>query len=449
MLSQRRLVSHIIRIFTSSKTKIMGIFQVHPHFGYLNSDVKLVNNGVDALRVKDSVLGQEYDIPAKSSICIRLSAGEHRFVSKAEEGIVETVVVEDAIKLGGSKQKNTYIFDETPWAVMVMLDRTYFFNRETNERYIEHGLVPEEVIFLNQNYLLFVSKDDHSLFSLDSLSIEKTIVGSSFLFSTEECAAFSVEKGVILYSLTKSYDIPFNLIECDDFAIDRINKRLYYSKKKEPLKIYSKLLSLPFNSGTSLTINQKFRCFVGEHSAILGFSTRKLNIMDLRTKSIFCLYDQEIPITSINNKTIWDNQLLNSINNPEIVSGVTSNNEIQVYERGERWYYILKSTTTIKDNRLSESTVFSLHITSDNKTYLKTNNKLSIIHGSLIDCIYSDDEKGVWLSNNEMNEFTGKPIASTQADVKKQPGFGSSAPKILRTQSSSIRPMRRSPSSYT
>ena len=133
----------------------MGIFQVHPHFGYLNSDVKLVNNGVDALRVKDSVLGQEYDIPAKSSICIRLSAGEHRFVSKAEEGIVETVVVEDAIKLGGSKQKNTYIFDETPWAVMVMLDRTYFFNRETNERYIEHGLVPEEVIFLNQNYLLF------------------------------------------------------------------------------------------------------------------------------------------------------------------------------------------------------------------------------------------------------------------------------------------------------
>lgn len=103
----------------------MAIFQIHPHFGYLNSDVRMINSSDSSITVKDSYDGKEFEIPSLSSISARFSAGEHTLSVVGTDDESETIVIEDAVKFGGSKEKRSYIFEGTPWVIMVMLDRTY------------------------------------------------------------------------------------------------------------------------------------------------------------------------------------------------------------------------------------------------------------------------------------------------------------------------------------
>lgn len=388
----------------------MGIFQVHPHFGYLNSDVKLVNNGVDDLRVKDSVLGQEYDIPAKSSICIRLSAGEHRFVSKAEEGIVETVVVEDAIKLGGSKEKKTYIFEGTPWALMIMLDRTYFINRETKEQYVEYGVVPEEVVYLNSHYLLFQTEKDNSFFSLDSLSIERTFGDSVFVFNNDIYAVLSVNGGLFLCMWSNKTELHYDYIECDDFAIDEIEQYLYYHQLEHPYALYKKDLKVT-NWLTYFIIQRDFRCFVGNHSVVLG-SPQRLYIMDTRNNKATLLYNEVTPVTTINEKIIWENELNSSIEESNVKSGFTSSVTLKVYEQGNRWYYIFQIRSILKNVSIAEFFKYGLCLPCEKKRFLNSDVAPVVVRGLNFDCVYIPNEKGIWISTDSSGEYEGKIIES-------------------------------------
>ena len=390
----------------------MAAFQVHPHFGYLNSDVRLTNGSETPLNVTDSNEGVEYEIPAMASISVRLKAGEHRFVIPGNTDFSETVVVEDAIKLGGSREKKSYIFEGTPWALMVMLDRTYFFNRDTNEQYLEHSLAPKDILFLTQNYLLFVSDKDNSVFSLDNLTVEMTIGESIFLYANNYYALFSTPEGLVLYSLEACVETRETLLRCNDYAIDKTNQVLYYHYE-EKREVVIKQLGDPDAKESLYKLPDYFRCFIGDYSVVLGNSPQALNVMDLRSKKITKLYDDISPVIKVNGKVIWENQASATIDEKEVKDSFTSSSELTVYERQEFWLYVVKTKHTLKNRGIVYNKIkYTLCSTKEDSFFLQSEQPLSITEGASFDCIKGNSGKGVLVFKTGRREFEGDPIAS-------------------------------------
>lgn len=390
----------------------MALFQVHPHWGYLNSDIRLINGRDEQLVLKDTTDGRDYIIPASSSIAVRLPAGEHRFTAVGQESNVETVVIEDAIKLGGSKEKKTYVFEGTPWALMVMLDRTYFFNRETKEQYLEHGLAPKNIHFLTSNYLLFVSDKDNSIFSLDNLSVEKTIGESSFLYSNEHYAIFSSQDGLILYSMVDGVETRLTSLGCNDFAIDDTKQILFYHLE-DKREVQIKHLSDPNAKEILYKLSDPFRCFIGKHSVIFGNSPQSLSVIDLHSKEATKLYDDIVPVTTINSKVVWGNTSSTSMEDKEVKNAFTSYAELTIYERPERWFYVVKTNHVLKNRGLLSNKVkYTLHSTNEEGSYLQSDQPMTITEGKSFDCVKDNCDKGFLIFNKKHQVFEGEPIVS-------------------------------------
>lgn len=390
----------------------MTAFQVHPHFGYLNSDFRLINGGDSTLLVKDSFEDKEYEIPASTNISVRLMAGEHKFTIVGEGRVSETIVVEDAIKLGGSQEKKTYIFEDTPWALMVMLDRTYFYNRDTKEQYLEHGLTPKSILFLTSNYLLFVSEKDNSIFSLDKLAIEKTIGDSSFLFSNEHYAVFSSPDGLILFSMDDGIDMRVSTIRCNDYAIDDAKQILFYhfEDKKE---VQIKQLDDPNATETRFNLSEPFRCFIGKHSVVFGNSPQSLSVLNLHIKETTKLYKDIVPITSINGKVVWENHASSSIGDKDVKNTFTSYAELTIYERTERWLCVVKTKHVLINNGMVSNIVkYTLHSTNEECSFLQSDRPFTITEGKSFDCVKDADDNGILIFNKKHQVFEGEPILS-------------------------------------
>ena len=402
----------------------MATFQVHPHFGYLNSDVRLINNSNSPLLVKDVVMNKDYQIPAASNITVRLTAGEHQFVVVDNELVSETVVVEDAIKLGGSKEKKTYVYEETPWAVMVMLDRTYFFNRETKEQYVEHGLAPKSIRFLTSDYLLFNSDNDYSIFSLKSLSVAKTIGDAAFLYSNSQIAVFSIPNNLILYSLDEEIEEKVVKIDCNDYAIDETRQILFYHQNDQK-EVRIKQLNAPGSNDALYRLSESFRCFIGNHSVVFGTTPQYLSVLDLNTKESAPLYNAIVPVMSVNGKEIWYNEAAHSILNSDVSDSFTSYVDLTVYEREKRWLSIIKTRSELKNRRIIiDKYKYALSLTNEENTFLELDRPISLTVGKSFDCVMTDTEKGILLFANEFREFEGDPIVSPSGYIliaKKDP----------------------------
>lgn len=391
----------------------MALFQVHPHFGYLNSDVLLINGSDAPLLVKDSNDGKNYTIPASSKHRTWLNAGEHKFIVVGDESVSETVVVEDAIKLGGSKDKKVYIFEGTPWVLWVMLDRTYFYNRNTNEEYIEHCLTPNNIKFLTPNYLLFITDKDNSLFSLDNLSVEKTIGDSTFLFSNEHYAVFTSPGGLSLYSFENKEEKLVS-IKCNGYAIDKTNQILYYHIKGEKQILIKQLCDLTITD-SSYKLPETFRCFIGEQSVIIGNNPQTLYILNPNSKKSAKLYDDFMPITMVNDQEIWKNSAADLIKEKETLNSFTSYVELTVYERGNRWFFIQKVTHLLKncgaEKKIEKQTMW---VTGENNAIIDSAQQLlTVTRGKSFDCVQTSlTEKGVLVFDDVIEEYEGKPIVS-------------------------------------
>ena len=396
----------------------MSSLQVHPHFGYLNSDVCLINKSESSITVKDVIEGGSYEIPAFSNILTRLTAGEHRFIVNDDESCFETVVVEDAIKYGGSKEKKTYVFEGTSWSLMVMLDRTYFFNRETSEQYVEHGLVPQNVFFLTSDYLLFASEGDHSIFSLNSLSVEETLGETRYLYSNNRVAVFSSNSDIILYSLNLEDKDRISLIECDDYIVDTSAQVLFYHKRGLD-QIVSRALGSSFPQELEIEIPTGFRKLIGRRSVVYGASPQSLGVMNLYTRESVLLYEGIIPVNRINDKEVWTNgalQLIRESNSDEDV--FTSYAELSVFERGKRWFFVEHVHHILKNRGVkSESSTYSLHLSDKKETYLESSDDITVILGSAFDCVKNNNNDGLLVFPDSITKYEGLPIASPTNEI--------------------------------
>lgn len=209
---------------------------LHPYKGYLNTLFHLYATGSNAVEYRvlrmsnneeDEILNGiilpngpfSLQIPLPGSYNVRFS-----------DGTSIPVTVEDGYKFGGSKLKRAFIFDNCPWLFVVMYDRTYFYNRDTQIAYVE-AISPDEITVINRDYVILKNKN-YSEQSVYSLKEQKPILNISDIIYFNDCAIVWKEidekktTSIIIYSFDTREKIHQTV---DLFDIDKTNERLLYS----------------------------------------------------------------------------------------------------------------------------------------------------------------------------------------------------------------------------
>lgn len=139
-------------------------FIISTHVAYLNTPVHIRSNVDYEIVVNCNSLGPITLLPKESKqLDIYYNPGEIVF---EYDGYIEKLIVEDAYKFGGSKVKQTYISEKSLWCIIEMNDRTYFYNLNTKDEYVEYNFVPERISFTCKDCILASSGSQHTLFSL-------------------------------------------------------------------------------------------------------------------------------------------------------------------------------------------------------------------------------------------------------------------------------------------
>ena len=240
----------------------MQLFSINTHHGYLNTDITI--EWLYGSPENDSyIIRYEYcDIPKTDNIgsvipkggnILFLSthkketfkakcAGHCKFIAVADDYVQEEVVyIEDAIKLGGSRVKDAFIFDETPWTFVTTTDRLYIINRETGEERVEHGISPEiinKILYYGHfgkpcNYFLFQTKRDYAIFNVMTGKIVFRFV--KHIYSNNHLVIYKDVDSVHVYDYISGKEI---VNFCGQYSFGR---RFYYVKdnKLYGLSLYS------------------------------------------------------------------------------------------------------------------------------------------------------------------------------------------------------------------
>ena len=200
---------------------------IHPHKGYLNTKFQLLTTDSTALSYEIRKQGSnsierngtlQPSVPV--NICLS-SPGKYNAVF--EDGSRSDFIVEDGFKFGGSSHKKSFVFDECPWIFIVMRDRTYFYNRDTGEEYVEY-ISPDEIIEISSDYVL-MRNDGQEEVTLYSLTGQRpTICISNVLFHNQFYLVWrnninAHKQELIIFSLLGKEEKmrkPFDLISVSD-----------------------------------------------------------------------------------------------------------------------------------------------------------------------------------------------------------------------------------------
>lgn len=213
----------------------MKVF-IHPHKGYLNTQFKIRNAEKDNICYKvydgkNNCVSEGFVAPNEPHGVIMPSAGEFKITinDKADYNIF----VEDAFKYGGNTLKKAFVFDNTPWLFVVMHDRTYFYNRDTEESYVE-PISPDGIEEISDKFVVLRTKkqDEITIYSLEQQKPILWINNLLFHNSRYVCWTESDEekKEIIVFSLEKLSIM--QRVSYEDFTINTKLERLFIKNDK-------------------------------------------------------------------------------------------------------------------------------------------------------------------------------------------------------------------------
>ena len=179
----------------------MAKFTVNTHHAYLNNDI--VINAEGLITIEDAVSGQTFEF--ENELRTHLSAGHHILMSAEHK---EYIFIENAIKLGGGKYKKAFVFDDSAWVFMVMKDRTYIMNTETEEEKIEYNITPDDICSLgayqggDNTYFLIRNSLDYSIYDISSGKL--VITFSNHVYSNAYYVVYKAKEKVIIYDYRRN-----------------------------------------------------------------------------------------------------------------------------------------------------------------------------------------------------------------------------------------------------
>lgn len=264
---------------------------IHPYKGYLNTEFQiysheqtpveyvvypLENGSVAANEIKKDVVEPNKPHSFKLS-----SPGS--FVVKFNNGTSNEITVEDAYKFGGNKHKKSFIFDKCPWAFVVMHDRTYFYNRETKESFVE-AISPDEILEISKDFVLLKNEgqSDFTLFSLQEQA--PVLCVDNVIFSNDDLFIWKEEGENDKLSMMKAYSLNEDKILLEEpftrYLLDATNACIYLANNNDIRKLL--LTETPSLSAPS-SFKGQFVTFAQSHYAICR-EFAKIKVWDIETR---------------------------------------------------------------------------------------------------------------------------------------------------------------------
>ena len=179
---------------------------IHPYKGYLNTRFNLFITGSEQISFNITRISDNKRLEIESSVVspdepfdfIISEAGD--FLVECSDGTTIPITVEDGYKFGGGRFKNAFIFDNCQWVFIVMHDRTYFYNRETKQSYLE-AISPDSISEISEEYVI-LSNNSHPERTIYSLNDQKPILNiSKVIFHNEDSIIWEEDNKVIIFSL--------------------------------------------------------------------------------------------------------------------------------------------------------------------------------------------------------------------------------------------------------
>lgn len=264
---------------------------IHPYKGYLNTEFQIYSheqtpveyvvyskdNGTEAPQEKKKGVVQS-NIPHS----FRLSS-PGAFVVQFSNGTSSEVVVEDAYKFGGNKHKKSFIFDKCPWAFIVMHDRTYFYNRESKESFVE-AISPDDILEISKDYVLLKNEGQNDLTLFSLLEQAPVLCVDNVIFSNDNLFVWKEEGKDDKLSIMKVYSLRENKMLMMEpftrFSLDAIEGCIYLANNND-IKKFS--LAGTISLLESFSFNGQFVTFAQSHYAICREFT-KIKVWDIETK---------------------------------------------------------------------------------------------------------------------------------------------------------------------
>lgn len=336
---------------------------VHPYKGYLNTKFHLYNtNGTKEMSYQIFDANSDCNKPVKLGSFLPniphsfKMDGSGTFIVKFDDGTTSEIIVEDGYKFGGGKQKSAYIFDNTPWAFVIMHDRTYFYNRETDESYVE-PISPDLIEELSKDYIILINNNqsERTIFSLQD---QKPILNvSHIIYTNAEVVVWEQDNEIVFYSLTLR-EIRFRISNIIHYVIDKENKQLLCAYNEQITRI-----NLFDNLDTAILYKWRGNFLAIINSSLSAYCTYSNNIAHLQivnhvSNDIVKEFDIEGHIASVNNKVYIEVcQRKNAIKNfdierlefPEVNLEVVYH-DIMFYPCEWDIYFVVNTTTISKSS---------------------------------------------------------------------------------------------------
>lgn len=306
------------------------IFEIHPHEGFLNTKYQLRTDSANSINVHVKRVGNENGkaddlVYEKDLICsvadgIKFDvSGKYEVSVKSDmDDAVHTVIVKDAIMFGGGSFKKAYVFDETPWCFIVMKDRTYFYNRETKESFVESispdniEIVSSDVVMLSNNQR--VKEDDritdYTLFSLKCmlpiLSVSKVL----YLSSSNVISEIKYGDRITIKHYTYSLDLTLEerQEDCEAYSVDKEHGVIYLFKGRW----ISKYALDTFEMEKSNYVGEDFVEFVQAHYYVSLAEGRNVRVQDADSRQVISDVKFDCAVLSVCNKDLGS-QYVNDI----------------------------------------------------------------------------------------------------------------------------------------
>ena len=377
-------------------------FSINPHHAYLNSVLQLSNNTAEYLKVRCEQIGTTWTLRPNEVRNGRLFKAAGTYELSCEDGSdKQIVVIEDAIRLGGSHFRKAFAFDKNPWFLVSMNDRTYFYNPNTKEQYLENDIAPDKVLDLNEEYLLFTSERDSSCGALYSITRREIVRQVHNIITYNELYLLcKVDSGIEIIGLSsKIVDFAIHAEESKYAYYSSIHSIAYLTLEDKCI-IYNIVTQdeqavnpKTYNSGTLLFLDLPYIAQVGDDYVSL-ISLESLQSRFIRTP--FPIYKINGHLLTGADETLLDFYKKHHEKNPSFSSieedKIISHNSKLYIERTYHNYRYYKS----KEGNVSERLERGRHTLED------TRGTMLVEFASGTPTFYSTDEYLVAATQNSM-----------------------------------------------
>lgn len=365
---------------------------IHPYKGYLNTEFHLYAKGTENVTYNIFSDVSEAKTPLTSGVispnipCSLKLNESGTFRIDFSDGTSSEIIVEDGYKFGGSKPKAAFIYDECPWAFVVMHDRTYFYNRDSEESYVE-AISPDTIEEISNDYVIF-RNNNHSERTIYSLQEQKPILNvSNIVYTNDEVVMWKEGAELVLFSFPKREIV--SRICCIQYLINKESRRLIfaYDQKIMQINLYGdfdleelyhwkgKFLAL-INNSISVTCSYSDSL---THMQIINYISKEV-IKEIQLVGAIASVNNHEHIDVSSRKNTIRNFELDKTEFPEVSLDATYN-DIMFYPCVWDIYYVVKATTISKSSRhfKSEETITLHSINTDLEQKLNKYNNSVII----------------------------------------------------------------------